>query len=88
MTTPEPQMTRVPMNIEPLKAELRKALSRPSKPACSQDDHDDLPVTSICCGATSYYGFCKGCGEHTGWVRHCDECDFEVEAEELDASIG
>ena len=74
-------------NIEDVKFELRDALARPSV-KCTEQDHDDLPVTSICCGTTSYYGFCKGCGEHTGWVRHCNDCGYELEAPEPDASIG
>lgn len=47
-------------------------------PICN---HDDLEVTSLCCGASAYYGFCAKCREHTGWVKYCEVCDKEFDAE-------
>ena len=45
-------------------------------------EHDTLEVVSVCCGATAFYGFCARCHEHTGWVKWCEVCEQEIEAEE------
>ena len=44
--------------------------------------HDDLEVTSTCCGKGNYYGFCGGCYDHTDWVKYCPDCDKEFPCEE------
>ena len=49
---------------------------------CSQEYHDDLPITSVCCSGTAYYGFCSICKDHTGWEQVCDTCDYRKDVEE------